>query len=65
LADAGEPQERVRQNASPTDAVPITLALLEVAIEGHLIVTENADATLDFVTRTFLRVVHKPSGTLQ
>src|SRR5437764_5497551 len=34
------------QNASPADAIPMTIALLEIAIEGHLVVTENEDDTL-------------------
>jgi hypothetical protein len=55
----------IGQNSSPADAVPMTIALLEIAIEGHLVITENESATLNFVTKTFHRTVHKPEGRLQ
>jgi hypothetical protein len=36
----------IRQHATPADAIPVTIALLEIAIEGHLVVTENEKALL-------------------
>jgi hypothetical protein len=55
----------ISQKGGPDDAVPMTIALLEIAIEGHLVMTENENDTLDFITKTFHRIVHKPSGRLQ
>ena len=55
----------IGQNASPADAVPMSVALLEIAIEGHLVITESDTDTLNFVTKTFQRVAHKPTGRLQ
>jgi hypothetical protein len=55
----------IRQNASPSDAIPMTIALLEIAIEGHLVISENEKDTLEFVTKIFQRVAHKPVGRLQ
>jgi hypothetical protein len=55
----------IAQNSSPADAVPMSVALLEIAIEGHLVITENESDTLDFVTKTFQRIAHKPTGRLQ
>jgi metal-dependent amidase/aminoacylase/carboxypeptidase family protein len=55
----------VQNAAGPADAVPVSVALLEIAIEGHLVMTENESDTLDFVTKTFQRVAHKPKGRLQ
>lgn len=55
----------IGQNAGPADAVPMNVALLEIAIEGHLATTESETDTLNFVTKTFQRVVHKPKGRLQ
>jgi hypothetical protein len=55
----------IRQNATAADAIPITIALLEIAIEGHLIVTENENDTLEFITNIFHRVAHKPVGRVQ
>jgi hypothetical protein len=55
----------IAQNSGPADAVPMSIALLEIAIEGHLVMTENDSDTLDFVTKTFQRVAHKPTGRLQ
>jgi hypothetical protein len=56
---------RIGQNSGPADAVPMSVALLEIAVEGHLVITENESDTLDFVTKTFQRVAHKPTGRLQ
>jgi hypothetical protein len=44
---------------SPKDAIPITIALLEIAIEGHLVMTKDADETLDFVTKICRRVLEQ------
>jgi hypothetical protein len=55
----------IRQNASPADAIPVTIALLEIAIEGHLVITDNENDTLEFVTKIFQRVAHKPVGRVQ
>jgi len=55
----------IGQNATPVDAVPMNVTLLEIAIEGHLAMTESETDTLDFVTKTFQRIAHKPTGGLQ
>ena len=55
----------VRQNASPADATAVTIALLEIAIEGHLVITVNENDTQEFVTKIFQRVAHKPVGRMQ
>jgi hypothetical protein len=55
----------IGQNASPADAIAVTIALLEIAIEGHLVVTENENDTLEFVTKIFQRVAHKPVDRVQ
>jgi len=43
----------------------MTIALLEIAIEGHLVITENQSDTFGFVTKIFQRVAHKPTGRIQ
>jgi hypothetical protein len=55
----------MRQNLSPADAMPVTVALLEIAIEGHLVITENENDTLDLITKIFQRLAHKPVGRVQ
>ena len=55
----------IGQNSGPADAVPMTIALLEIAIEGHLVITENQSDTFGFVTKIFQRVAHKPTGRIQ
>jgi hypothetical protein len=55
----------IGQNSGPADAVPMTIALLEIAIEGHMIITDSEADTLEFVTEIFQRIVHKPTGRLQ
>jgi hypothetical protein len=54
----------VLENSSPADAVPMNIALLEIAMGGHLVITENPKETFDFVTKIFQRVVHKPTGRI-
>jgi hypothetical protein len=53
------------QNLAPGDEMPVTVALLEIAIEGHLVITENENDTLDLITKIFQRMAHKPVGTVQ
>jgi hypothetical protein len=55
----------IGQNTTPADAMPMTVALLEIAIEGHLVITENEDDTLDLITKIFQRQAHKPVGRVQ
>jgi hypothetical protein len=55
----------IQQNRSPVDAMPMMIALLEIAIDRHLVITENPDDTLDFVNKTCQRLVHKPIGRMQ
>jgi hypothetical protein len=55
----------MRQNLSPADGMPVTVALLEIAIEGHLVIAENGSETLDLITMIFQRLAHKPAGRVQ
>ena len=55
----------VGQNLSPADAMPVNVALLEIAIEGHLVITENESETLDLITKIFQRLAHKRVGRVQ
>jgi hypothetical protein len=55
----------MHENITPADAMPVTVALLEIAIEGHLVITENENDTLDLITKIFQRIAHKPVGRLQ
>ena len=55
----------IGQNANPADTVPMTIAFLEIAIEMHLFMTGSDTDTLEFITKTFQRVAHKPAGRLQ
>jgi hypothetical protein len=55
----------IDQNASADDDVPLTNALLEIAIERHLDLLGSESETMDFVTKTLQHVVHKPTGRLQ
>ena len=55
----------IGQNSGPADAMAMTIALLEVAIEGHLVMTENESDTRDFVTGTFRRVARRQRGPVQ
>ncbi len=55
----------IYENTTPADAMPVTVALLEIAIEGHLIITENENDTLELITKIFQRIAHKPVGRVQ
>jgi hypothetical protein len=51
----------IDQNVSRSDAVPATVALLELVIEARL-VKERPDDTLEFVTRIFHNVAQAQTG---
>jgi hypothetical protein len=42
----------------------MSIALLEIAIEGHLIITDNEKDTLAFVTDCFKHAIGQPKGKL-
>jgi hypothetical protein len=52
------------ENISRADAVPATLALMELAIDARL-VKERPDQTLDYVTRTIYYLAETRNGALQ
>jgi hypothetical protein len=53
------------QNSGPPDTRPMSIALLETAIEGHLIISDNEKDTLAFVTDCFKHATDQPKGKLQ
>ena len=53
----------IRDNVTPADVMPLTVALLEIAIEGHLVFKEDENDTLDLITKILQRVAHKPVST--
>jgi hypothetical protein len=53
------------QNSGPPDTLPMSIALLETAIEGHLIISANEKDTLAFVADCFKHATDQPKGKLQ
>jgi hypothetical protein len=52
----------IRRTSGPEDALPMTAAFLEMAIEGHLAMNDGDAATQRFLASTLERIVQKPSG---
>jgi hypothetical protein len=55
----------IAENCTPADAMPMTIAFLEIAIEGHLVMSNDEAETLDLVTKLVRRMAHKPVGQVQ
>ena len=55
----------IRQNCTSYDGAAVNIALLEIALEGHLVMSESEEDTRAFMNETLQRIVHKPSGSVQ
>ena len=55
----------IQQNCFSADATAVNIALLEIALEGYLVMSESEEDTRAFMNDTLQRIVHKPSGPLQ
>ena len=55
----------IGQNCFPGDATAMNIALLEIALEGYLVMSESEEDTRAFMNETLQRIVHKPTGPVQ
>jgi hypothetical protein len=55
----------IQQNCFAADATAVNIALLEIALEGYLVMSESEEGTRAFMNETLQRIVHKPAGPVQ